>query len=221
MTKLFIVEIPMSNINKEVKNMDFMICTQDFAAFLEETEIINYSHPSIKEKIKEIQQKGKNKQDWAKLAFVFVRDDIQHSFDTGSAKITISASDALEQKEGICFAKSHLLAALLRGLGIPAGFCYQRVTRRGTPESGYALHGLNAIYFEETNTWFRVDPRGNKPGVSSEFSITPEKLAYQIHLEMDEADYPYVYSKPLESVVTSMKESADCMELFLKRPEAV
>lgn len=28
---------------------------------------------------------------------------------------------------GICFAKSHLLAALLRCKSIPAGFCYQKL----------------------------------------------------------------------------------------------
>jgi transglutaminase-like putative cysteine protease len=202
-----------------VVNMDLVICSEDLAAYIEETEILNYSHPSIREKIKEIQQKGKTKQEWAELAFAFVRDEIEHSFDTGSTNITIKASEVLEHKEGICFAKAHLLASLLRGMGIPTGFCYQRVTRKGTPESGYAIHGLNAIYFEETNTWFRVDPRGNKPGINSEFSITPEKLAYPIRTEMDEVDYPHVYSKPLEKVITSMEESVDCRELFFKRPE--
>jgi transglutaminase-like putative cysteine protease len=201
--------------------MSLTICSQDIKAYLEETDIINFGHPNVSEKIEEIKQKGKTKQEWAELAFRFVRDEIQHSFDTGSTKITISASDALEQKEGICFAKAHLLAALLRGMGIPTGFCYQRVTRKGTPESGYALHGLNAIYFEEIDTWFRVDPRGNKLGVNSEFSITLEKLAYPIRTELDESDYPYVYSKPLEEVISSMKESADCKELFFKRPETV
>jgi transglutaminase-like putative cysteine protease len=201
--------------------MNLTICSQDIKSYLEETDIINFRHPKVSEKIDEIKQKGKTKQEWAELAFKLVRDEIQHSFDTGSTQITISASDALEHKEGICFAKAHLLAALLRGLGIPTGFCYQRVTRKGTPESGYALHGLNAIYFEEINTWFRVDPRGNKLGVNSEFSITPEKLAYPIRTELDEVDYPYVYNKPLEKVVSSMKESADCKELFFKRPEIV
>jgi transglutaminase-like putative cysteine protease len=201
--------------------LDLIICSQNLGAYLEETEIINYSHPYIIQKIEEIKQKGKNKTEWAKLAFDFVRDEIQHSFDTESTKITISAQEALEHKEGICFAKAHLLAALLRGMGIPTGFCYQRVTRKGTPESGYAIHGLNAIYFEETDKWFRVDPRGNKAGVNSEFSIAPEKLAYEIHSELDEVDYSYVYSKPLEKVITSMKESADCKELFFKRPEFI
>src|SRR5690606_39523518 len=98
-------------------------------------------------------------------------------FDTKEEHITINAEDVLEHKEGICFAKSHLLATLLRGMGIPTGFCYQRVLRKGTIESGYALHGLNAVYLPDTG-WFRLDPRGNKPGIDSQFSTDVEKLAY-------------------------------------------
>lgn len=199
--------------------MQLIIKSENMADYLEETEIINFRHPSIKTKIAEFQKGGKNKQEWAQLAFNFVRDEIQHSFDVECDVITVSASEALEQRAGICFAKAHLLAALLRGMGIPTGLCYQRVTRKGTQDSGYALHGLNAIYFEETDTWFRVDPRGDKPGVHSEFSIHPEILAYPIRTELDEVDYPFVLNKPLENVILSMQESIDYKELFYKRPE--
>lgn len=201
--------------------MQFIISNEDLQSYLEETSIINFRHPMIQERIEEFKQLGKTKLERAELAFNFVRDEIQHSFDKDSTLITISASDALEHKEGICFAKAHLLAAFLRGMNIPTGFCYQRVTRKGTPESGFALHGLNAVYFDDADTWFRVDPRGNKVGVYSEFSISPEKLAYPIRTEIGETDYPYVYSEPLEEVISSMKNSADCRELFVKRPEFI
>lgn len=201
--------------------MQLIITNEDVQDYLEETCLINFSHPFIQEKINEFKQKGKTKQEWAELAFLFVRDEIQHSFDIDGKAITINASDVLEKGEGICFAKAHLLAAFLRGMGIPAGFCYQRVTRKGSPESGYALHGLNALYFEEIGQWFRVDPRGNKPGVSSEFSISPEKLAYPIRNEIDEVDYPYVFSGPLDKVISAMEDSADCKELFFNRPESI
>lgn len=195
---------------------------ENLQAYLEETDIINFSHPAIQEKIKEFQKSGKTKFEMAQLAFEFVRDEIKHSFDLEDSKvITITASDALDKLEGICFAKAHLLAAFLRGMNIPTGFCYQRVTRKGTPESGYALHGLNAVYFAEMDKWFRVDPRGNKPGISSEFSISPEKLAYPIRTELDEIDYPYVFSEPLDEVISGMKLANDCKELFVNRPESL
>jgi|SRR5690625_1352280 len=182
--------------------------------------IIDYETQIVQEKINEIKNSTDKVREQAELAFNFVRDEIDHSFDTNSKVITISASDTLNKKEGICFAKSHLLAALLRGLGIPAGFCYQRVLRKGTVESGYALHGLNALYLDEVG-WFRVDPRGNKEGINSEFSTDKEKLAYPIRTELGEIDYPEVYSNPLPSVIESMNDSKDCHALFFNRPEAI
>jgi transglutaminase-like putative cysteine protease len=192
--------------------MQLILCSEDIAAYLEETEIINFHHPSIREKIEEFQYIGKNKLDRAQLAYHFVRDRIQHSFDRESTRITISASDTLEQKAGVCLAKSHLLAALLRGMGIPTGLCYQNVTKLGEPESIYELHGLNAVYINELYTWFRVDPIGNTPEVKSGFSISHEILAYPIQRELDKIESLYVYSKPAESVISSMKQSTDFRE---------
>src|SRR5690554_1433516 len=155
----------------------------------------------------------------AKMAFEVARDEIKHSFDTGNQLITISAEKTLEHNEGICFAKSHLLVTLLRGMEIPAGFCYQRVLRKGTVESGYALHGLVAIYLDKQ--WFRVDPRGNKPGIDAQFLIASEKLAYPIRTQLGEIDYPNVYVAPLTTVIDSMRTSLDSQELFYQRPEKI
>lgn len=182
--------------------------------------VIQFSTPLIKEKIRMIEAGASSPEEKAKIAFEIARDQISHSFDTQSEEITISAEETLEKHEGICFAKSHLLATLLRGMGIPAGFCYQRVLRKGTVESGYALHGLNAVYLDGIG-WFRLDPRGNKPGVDSRFSTGKEQLAYPIRESLGEVDYPNVFTAPLPSVITAIHESKDCRELFFKRPEAL
>lgn len=201
--------------------MELIQMNKDLQAYLKESNVIDFSHPLIQEKVKEFTRLGKTKEEQAELAFNFARDEIKHSFDIDGTVVTTTASEAMEEKEGICFAKAHVLAALLRVMGIPTGFCYQRVTKKGTPEFGYALHGLNAIYSEDTNTWFRVDPRGNKPGISSEFNTHEEKLAYPIRLELDEIDYPYVYSEPLEEAIFSLENATDCKELYLHRPEEI
>lgn len=182
--------------------------------------IIEFSTPKVKETIAAIEAQASTPLERAKLAFEFARDEIAHSFDTNSKEITVSAEDAIAKKEGICFAKSHVLATLLRGMHIPAGFCYQRVLRKGTVESGYALHGLNALYLEDAG-WFRVDPRGNKPGVDSQFSIEEEKLAYPIREELGEFDYPHVLTEPLLSVIRAMRDSENCHTLFYDRPESM
>jgi len=182
--------------------------------------IIEFSTPNVKETISAIEARTDSPRERAKLAFEFARDEISHSFDTNSDVITVGAEDAIERKEGICFAKSHVLAALLRGMRIPTGFCYQRVLRKGTVESGYALHGLNAVYLEDAG-WFRVDPRGNKPGVDSQFSTDEEKLAYPIREELGEYDYPHVLTEPLLSVIRAMRDTKDCHTLFYDRPESM
>ena len=201
--------------------MKLQLASEHLEDYLKEIPpVIDFSSTAIKQEIRTIESKASSKKERAIIAFEFVRDKIQHSFDTQSEIVTIDAADVLQKKEGICFAKAHLLASLLRGMGIPAGFCYQRVLRKGTIESGYALHGLNAIYLEDIG-WFRVDPRGNKPGVDAEFSIETEKLAYPISTSLGEIDYPNVYTKPLDSVISAMHNSKNCHELFYKRPEEI
>lgn len=86
----------------------------------------------------------------------------------------VKAYDVLAAGTGICFAKFHLLATLLRGLGIPTGFCYQRVMRRGGPASGCALHGLNAVCCPATG-WIRLDRRENRPAVDAQFNLHQER----------------------------------------------
>ncbi len=199
--------------------MNLILQTEDLNEYLKETSVIDFHHPAVQAKIEEIKRAASTDEARAKLAFEYARDEIKHSFDSPErTKVTISASEAMGCHEGICFAKAHVLAALLRGLGIPCGFCYQRVTRKGTPESGHALHGLNAVYLADRKKWFRVDPRGNKPGVNSQFTIDHEQLAYPIRTELGEVDYPYVFAEPLEEVLASMRNSRTSGDLFYNRP---
>lgn len=202
--------------------MELRIESDKLEDYLQEVPpVIQWDTPLVQEKIKEIEAKASTPEDKARLAFELARDGIAHSFDTKSRTITINAEDVLMKKEGICFAKSHLLASLLRGMGIPAGFCYQRVLRKpDNPHSGHALHGLNAVYLEGPG-WFRVDPRGNKPGVDAQFTLDHEQLAYPIRTALGEVDYPEVLTVPLPSVLKAMRGAADCHALFWERPEVL
>ena len=92
--------------------------------------------------------------------FLYVRDEVSHSWDIQGHRVTRSATDALTFKEGICYPKSHLVAALLRNQGIPTALCYQRLTLFDDDHGGHALHALNAVYLE--GAWHRIDARGNK-----------------------------------------------------------
>ena len=69
--------------------------------------------------------------EFASRAFEFVRDEISHSNDAGRKELCLRASDVLDKRTGLCFGKSHLLCALLRAAGIPAGLCYQYLQLSG------------------------------------------------------------------------------------------
>ncbi|KAB8135699.1 transglutaminase family protein [Gracilibacillus oryzae] len=197
--------------------MNLILETNNKQAYLQELEVIDYSHPLIEAKRQELFTAEQTDLEKVKLAFEFVRDHISHSWDIQGTKVTCKASDVLEHKEGICYAKSNLLAALLRAEGIPTGFCYQRLMIFDTPEKGYCLHTLNGVFLPSLERWIRVDARGNKPGVQAEFSINEEKLAFTVQEEYEEIDYPTIYTKPNDKTIAVLKANTDAMEMYKKR----
>lgn len=182
--------------------------------YLEELEVVDFSHPFIQKKINELFHEGQSELDKAKIAFEFVRDEISHSWDIQSTRVTCKASEVLYYKEGICYAKANLLAALLRSQGIPTGFCYQRLMIFDTPDKGYSLHALNGVFLSSLNRWIRLDARGNKPGVQAEFSIDKEILAFPVQEELGEKDFPTIYTKPNPKTISVLKEHTDALEMY-------
>ena len=173
----------------------------DMEEYLSVTQVINWDHPEIIRLAKQITLGHETSTAIVKACFEWVRDEIYHSFDYQMNPITCRASDVLKHKTGYCFAKSHLLAALLRANQIPAGFCYQRlsVDDKGAP---YSLHGFNAIYLAEMG-WYRVDARGNKAGINAQFTPPQERLAFSIQLA-EEADFQAIFAEPLQIIVKAL-----------------
>jgi transglutaminase-like putative cysteine protease len=170
--------------------------------YLRASEVIDCQHPEIVNLAQKIASGHQSATAIAKKCFEWVRDEIRHSFDYQMNPVTCRASDVLRYKTGYCYAKSHLLAALLRANQIPAGFCYQRLSidDQGAP---YCLHGFNAIYLPEIG-WYRVDPRGNKEGVNAQFSPPQEQLAFKIQFP-EEADFRAILPEPLPIVVEALQ----------------
>ncbi len=184
--------------------------------YLEPTKYINWHEPEVNEKATQLAALCSNKQEIAKGCFEFVRDEIKHSGDYKLDPVTCKASDVLKYGTGYCYAKSHLLAALLRANGIPAGLCYQRLTITND-EPPFCLHGLNAIYLEECG-WYRVDPRGNKPGVDAQFCPPVEKLAFPI-ITPGEADLPEIWPEPIKLITDALEKYKTQKELQNKFPD--
>lgn len=111
--------------------------------FLENSQWIDWRDAAVLDTAMSISRKAQGVHELIKNCFEFVRDEIKHSWDHQCGPVTVRASDVLAHGTGFCFAKSHLLAALLRANTIPAALCYQRL---GLAEGGFSLHGLNAVW---------------------------------------------------------------------------
>jgi transglutaminase-like putative cysteine protease len=194
----------------------YLICESSLLeAYLCEHEIVDYSHPLVQETIRQLHTDSDPETERVRKTFEFVRDSIHHSWDIQSPQVTCKASEVLSCGEGLCYAKSHLLAALLRAQGIPTGFCYQRLALGETAEMGYVLHGLSAVYLTSEARWVRLDARGNKPGIQAEFSTGEERVAFVVRPELDEIDYPTIYAQPHPKVVKVLQEQTNCLHLCL------
>ncbi|WP_052390784.1 transglutaminase-like domain-containing protein [Streptomyces sp. NRRL B-24484] len=138
-------------------------------AHLAADAIVDHGHPSIRALAGRL--RGATAEETARALYLYVRDEVAHSYDVDRWSAAVRASDVLAAGDAVCHGKSHLLVALLRAEGIPAGLCYQRLE---------ALHGLVAYRLPGRSEWVRIDPRGNRPGMDAQFATTPaeERIAY-------------------------------------------
>lgn len=187
---------------------------QSLDAYLQPSPYIDYLNPQIQTLILSLCDEKESEIDRISSAFEYVRDQIKHSYDIKNWEVTRKASEVLEKKHGICYAKSQLLAALLRGMGIPSGICYQRLTLFDQPEDGFCIHALNTVYLRSLDKWIRLDARGNKEGIDAQFSINEEKLAFPIREQYGEKDYPSNYYEPHPDIIKALEDHNDGLEMY-------
>jgi transglutaminase-like putative cysteine protease len=182
--------------------------------YLQPSPLVDMNHPAIVQWVADYEPEGRAERKIVQDTFEFVRDQVHHSWDIRSHRVTAKASEVLHHQEGICYAKSHLLAALLRKSGVPTGFCYQRLTLGDTPETGYCIHALNTVYLSSMRRWIRLDARGNKPGVDAQFSVEREHLAFPVRPEYEERDYETNYPQPHPKIVEALMTHQDCLQMY-------
>jgi transglutaminase-like putative cysteine protease len=177
------------------------------AAYLASTDVVDWYHADVRTLAWCLAGGERDVPEVARRCFEWVRDEVRHSVDAGDQVVTCTASEVLSHRTGFCYAKSHLLAALLRANGIAAGLAYQRLSIDGAGPP-FCLHGLNAVLLP-THGWYRVDargnrPRGNKAGVDAQFTPPCERLAFRAAVP-GESDLPAIHADPLPEVVAALR----------------
>lgn len=176
------------------------------AGYLGADGIVQADLPDIRQLASSLRQRQLDDMEFARAAFEWVRDNVAHALDVGDRRVTWRAADVLKERVGLCFAKSHLLVAMLRAEGVPSGFCYQRLA----DGESHVLHGLVAAQLPRG--WVRLDPRGNKPGLQVEFSARGA-VAFATDAAAGEVDYPWVFESPEPDLVRALKTATDTMSL--------
>ncbi len=184
--------------------------------YLAASKYIDFDEPAVQSIATSLATRAHSEHELVRVCFEFVRDQIRHSADYKLNPVTCKASDVVRHRTGYCYAKSHLLAALLRANGVPTGLCYQRLS---VGESGppYCLHGLNAVHLTGFG-WYRLDARGNKPGVNAQFEPPRETLAFSIR-EPSERDLPEIWDQPLAEVILVLERYATFDQVLANLPD--
>ena len=194
--------------------------SSDLRVYLDCTDILDWRTPEVQSLADVLVAGEPSDVDKAKRLFEWVRDEIPHSGDAGHETVTCRASEVLRHRTGICYAKAHLLSALLRSVGIPCGLCYQLLRYEPTSER-LVVHGLNGIYLESLGRWVRVDPRGNKPGVNAQFSLEHEQLAFSVNPALGEFTCETVFARPLPVIVQCLMSHQNVTELLANLPSSI
>ena len=193
--------------------------TDDISAYLKEDEVIDFNKSIITHLADKLYKISDSEISYIKYVYEFVRDNISHSADINEDVITCSASEVLTARHGICFAKSHLLAALLRCKAVPTGFCYQKLILDDDTAPYLIYHGLNGVYLNEYKKWIRLDARGNKEGVNAQFSINKEQLAFPVRDEKGEEDGFIIYPDPDVKIIEKLNNNKTRTELWYNLPD--
>lgn len=195
--------------------------TDDLQKYLQPTKYINSDNNDIAA----IVQKFKKDTDEITLIrrlYEYVRDEIKHTCDIHASGVSRTALDVLKNGHGVCYAQAHLLAALLRNAGIPAGICYQELClddpEEENPNLRIVLHAVNTAYIASLGKWIRMDARGNKPGVNAHFMVEGEQLAFKVHSEYGEKDGFYNYYETPDVITQYLERCQTADELEANFP---
>ena len=137
--------------------------------YLKETEYLDFNHRSIQKLIADFKNGAGTPMEKAEGIYVYIRDGWKYNpYHISLNPKNYKASTIAEKSEGHCVEKAVLLAACLRGMGIPARLRFAKVTNhiaveRLTERFGTNIltpHGMVDVFLE--NRWVKATPAFNR-----------------------------------------------------------
>lgn len=188
----------------------------NLAPYLAFGEIVDADDPGVAARALRVAEGADGEFGVIRRCFEWVSNHISHSQDIGAETVPCTASEVLSAGHGLCYAKSHLLVALLRANGIPAGFDYQRL---GDRLEGYALHGLTRVYVADQSRWLRLDPRG-RAGSLTRLAGPADYLLFSAD-GTGELDYGLNLPEPDLGVVRLLRRESALASAMARLPASV
>lgn len=202
--------------------------SDDLGRYLEDTITIDWQTPSVMERGRSLVEGVELPERRVDRLFCFVRDEIAHSFDIETEVRTCRASEVLREGTGLCYAQSHLLAALLRMAGFPTGFCYMRSRDEEQP-GRFVLHGLNAVFWAPSRRWILLDASHRLTGGGGEgegksgagFDPMAESLVRPPEVARGEAFLPFIHRRPAKRIVDLLERAPSLAAIRRHLPDAI
>lgn len=132
------------------------------SAYLKETGLLNYSHPSIQQLIHGRRWDAMSRKDQILGIYNYVRDEIRFGYNRAD---DIPASEVLQDGYGQCNTKGVLFMALLRAVGVPCrmhGFAIDKKLQKGAMKGWYyqlspreIIHSWVEVLYEDK--WLNIE----------------------------------------------------------------
>ena len=191
----------------------------DISDYLENSDVLDYDHPLVAQTAEHLTYGLKDNLSKARAIYKFTRDHIFDSFQINATSVTITASEVLDKGHGICFAKAHLLVALMRASGIPAGFCYQ--TRYDDDLERLIIHGFSGVHIQELDKWVRIDACMQVDANDWGFDPFKESTIRSVKEEIGEYDDFIVYHTPSKKLLKALSLADTLEELMNLIPSEI
>lgn len=195
--------------------------SDDLGRYLEDTITVDWQTPLVMERASALIADRAAPEDRLRALFRFVRDEIDDAMDVRPERVACSASQVLREGQGLSYAKSHLLAGMLRYAGFPTGFCYARL-RSGEGDGGLRLHGFNAVFWQDPARWLFLDASGREGAPEAAVRFAPPwALSFVIDPAKGESLLPEILRRPGKRVVDLLERAPDFDAVVRNLPDVL